>query len=71
MATTSRPLGSTRSLASGVGCGAVIVVYTAQKIDIEKGIFRRDMFRCYLTSGTNITREIAAVGCRYLACVER
>jgi hypothetical protein len=42
MATTSRPLGSTRSLDSGVGCGAVIVVYTAQKIDIEKGIFRRD-----------------------------
>ena len=42
MATISKPLGSTSSLASGVGCGAVTVVYTAQKIDIEKGIFRRD-----------------------------
>ena len=49
MATTSRPLGSTRSSAFGVGCGAVLVVYTAQKIDIEKGIFSRDMFRCYPT----------------------
>lgn len=43
MATTSRPIGSTRSLASGVGCGAVIVVCTAQTIDRENGILRRDM----------------------------
>ena len=43
MATTSKPLGSTRSLASGVGWGAVIVVYTAQKIDIENGIFKSVM----------------------------
>ena len=41
MTTTSRPLGSTRSLASGVGCGAVIVVYTAKNMDIEKGILMR------------------------------
>ena len=51
MATTSRPLGSIRSLGSGVGCGAVIVVYTAQKMDIENGILRKDMVRCYPAMG--------------------
>lgn len=51
IAITSRPLRSIRSLASGVGCGAVTVVYTAQRMDMENGMRRRDMVRCYPALG--------------------